>query len=42
MEYPAAVRRQKTAKANLDFVVYTCIAFEFMHLIYTYSKIFKF
>jgi hypothetical protein len=37
---------KKTAKTNLYFVVYTCIAFEFMqlilHLIYTYSKIFKF
>ena len=37
---------KKAAKANLDFVVYTCIVFEFMqlilHLIYTYSKIFKF
>jgi hypothetical protein len=36
---------KKTAKTNLDFVVYTCIV-EFMqlilHLIYTYSKIFKF
>jgi hypothetical protein len=37
---------KKAAKTNLDFVVYTCIAFEFMQLIlnllYTYSKIFKF
>ena len=37
---------KKTVKINLDSVVYTCIAFEFMqlilHLIYTYSKIFKF
>jgi hypothetical protein len=32
---------KKAAKTNLDFVVYTCIV-EFMHLIYTYSKIFKF